>query len=292
MRKSRCWPIDRDFEPLPLPSCNVSDNVSANEIRASDTPGRLRALSRRVEDIIRSKLDFDEKEWVFELIDFAGEKVAKHRDIAPRADTLSRLRDGKVRRTKKGKKRVGEARILTHKYVNDGIKKVAEEEAKKLARQQALAEKKRIADERKAIRDALEKQWKADLKRYTEVVIPTWQAECTEIDTAWAATKQATGKKRSTGMKRPPYPPRPKRPLKPKGGGVTAGDLSMVVENEVEEEVEGEADGEGEGQVDEDVDEEDLVDSMRNLEIDHFAAVSAPTYCPAIRSYHSLLLPN
>ena len=61
------------------------------------------------------------------------------------------------------------------------------------------------------------------------------------------------------------YPPRPKRPLKPKvhwqepGGGI--GGLSVLEE--------------GEG-VDGDGDEEDLVDSMRALDIEHFAQVSAP----------------
>ena len=32
---------------------------------------------------------------VYELIDIAAEKVAKHRYIAPRADTLSKLQSGK-----------------------------------------------------------------------------------------------------------------------------------------------------------------------------------------------------
>ena len=96
---------------------------------------------------------------------------------------------------------IGEARVLTHQYVNDGIRRATEEEAKQLARQQTVAERKRIA-ERKAIRNAVEKQWRVDLKSYTGVVIPAWQAECAEINASWAATKQATGKKRSTGMKR------------------------------------------------------------------------------------------
>jgi len=40
--------------------------------------------------------------YVHELINFAAEKVTKHRDIAPRADTLKKLRSGKVRKEKKG----------------------------------------------------------------------------------------------------------------------------------------------------------------------------------------------
>ena len=143
-RKSRRWPIDRE---LILPPCNASD-TSTNNIPVLDTPSRLRALSQLVEGVIRSELNPEEKEWVFELIDFAGEKVA----------------NGKVRRTaKKGRKYVGEARVLAYKYVNDGINKAAEDEANKLERQWISAEKKRIAEEKKALREALEKQWKVDL---------------------------------------------------------------------------------------------------------------------------------
>jgi len=80
-----------------------------------------------------------------------------------------------------------------------------------------VEEKKRIAEERKAAKETLDKQWKIDLQRYQEVDIPAWQVECAEVDIAWAAAKQL-GQKCSG--KRPPYPPRPKRPLKPKGGGM------------------------------------------------------------------------
>ena len=56
------------------------------------------------------------------------------------------------------------------------------------------AEKKRTAEEKKASWEALEKQWKVNLQEYTEVVIPAWKAECAEIDMAWTAAKEATGK--------------------------------------------------------------------------------------------------
>jgi len=77
-----------------------------------------------------------------------------------------------VRKEKKSTKYVGEARVLTHKYVNDEIKKNATAAAEKLKRQQAAAARKRISEEKKTARAALDKQWKADLQRYQEVEIP------------------------------------------------------------------------------------------------------------------------
>jgi len=86
-----------------------------------------------------------------------------------------------------------------------------------------------------------------DLQRYQEVDIPAWQAECAEVDIAWAAAKQL-GQKRSG--KRPPYPPRPKRPLKPKGGEIGASDLSVLVEGTAEDEAGGGVGGGADGGVD------------------------------------------
>ena len=60
--------------------------------------------------MIRLELtDDDKRAMVHELINFAAEKVTKHRDIARRAGTLKKLRSGKVRKEKKGTRHVGVA---------------------------------------------------------------------------------------------------------------------------------------------------------------------------------------
>ena len=110
----------------------------------------MRHLSQQVEDMIRLELTDDSRAMVQELINFAAEKVTKHRDIAPRADTLKKLRSGKVRKEKKGTRHVGVARVLTDKHVNKKIRKLAEAQAESARRQRAVEEKKRIAEERKA----------------------------------------------------------------------------------------------------------------------------------------------
>lgn len=73
-------------------------------------------------------------------------------------------------------------------------------------------------------------------------------------------------------MKKPQYPSRPKRPLKPKAGVMGGGDILVAVWVGVEEVVDPKV-GRGVGSMN----EEDLVNSMRTLEIEHFAEVSTPT---------------
>ena len=166
---------------------------------------------------------------MYELIDYAGEKVTKYRDIAPRADTLKLLRSGKMRREKKRARHIGgEARVLTAKLVNEELQRIEEEEEERLYKQQLLEAKKHRAEERIVLRETLDKQWRIDLRYHNEVMVPRWRAECAEIDVAWAATKQLVGRRGSE--KKPSYPPPPKRPLKPKGTGPE--DFSIVVDDD------------------------------------------------------------
>jgi len=97
---------------------------------------------------------------VYELIDLSAETIARYRDIAPRAQTL---RDGKIRKEQKRSRHVGEARALTYQYVNGRVKKAPEAYAAKAVEKRVAAQKKRIAEEKKATRAALDKQWKVDL---------------------------------------------------------------------------------------------------------------------------------
>jgi len=60
--------------------------------------------------MIRLELtDDDNSAIVHELINFAAEKVTKHRDIARHADTLKKLQSGKVRKEEKGTRHAGVA---------------------------------------------------------------------------------------------------------------------------------------------------------------------------------------
>ena len=261
-RKSRCWAINRKFDdpdPAPIGPLNVLDNVSSS----LDTPSRMQVLTKRAEGIIRGMNPVD-REALLEVMDFAIQKVTKYRDIMPRAETLMKLRNGKVRREKRMKSRRvgGEARVLTYQHVNDGLQKLEKEEIERRERQLLAEARKRSAEEKKTLQETLIVQWKADIAVYDSVVLPGWRMECTAIDTEWAAAKQLKAKGR-----RPPYPPRPKRPLKPKDGR----DLGYPISGEVptvptnagiedhDEPSENESDSESES--------EELLDSLNSLRI-------------------------
>ena len=273
-RAACCWPINRNLSPPN--TTHINTGHALDSIHTLDTPAQICKLSHQVEDMMRLKLDTEDKGMVHELINLMMEKVTKHRDIVPQADTLKKLRSGKVRREKKRSRHVGEARVLTYKHVNEGLKKLAEQELQRL-------EKQRVVEEKKTAREILNQQWKVDLQQYNGVDLPSWHAACAEIDTAWAATKQLTG--RRSGRK-PPYPPRPKRPLKPKGH---IGDLSEVADGGADGVDRGADSGGVDGGVVDD-EEEDLVNSVRALEIAHFAEVSAYFSDRAILPYRTILL--
>ena len=98
----------------------------------------------------------------------------KYRDILPQAETLSKLRTGKVVRNDKMKSRYisGQARVLSSKHVNEGLKRLREAEEERIKRQRNAEQRKRMADERKEAKSTLETQWKVDMQYHNEVLIP------------------------------------------------------------------------------------------------------------------------
>ena len=122
--------------------------------------------------------------------------------LPPHANTLKKLRTGKVRNGKKGQVML----VLTYKHVNEELKKLAEAEAERARRQRAVErKKKRIPEERKATREALDKQWRASLRRYQGVDIPAWQAERADVDKTWAAAKAAARDPSTPGRSLPTF---------------------------------------------------------------------------------------
>jgi len=86
---------------------------------------------------------------ILQLVKYTIEKITKYRELAPQADDPNMLRTGKMCKTKKRSRYVGQGGVLDHKYANDGIKRFADAEEKKLEQQQALEEKGRLAEETK-----------------------------------------------------------------------------------------------------------------------------------------------
>ena len=77
---------------------------------------------------------------------------------------------------------------MTYKHVNEGLKKLTEQELEGLEKQRVPGEKKRLA-EKKTVSEILDWQLRVEPQRYNEAGLPPWQAAWNEIDTAWAATK-------------------------------------------------------------------------------------------------------
>ena len=189
-----------------------------------------------------------------------------YRDIAPRATTLSKLRNGKTRHNKnagRGSRQVGgSARVLSRKVLNEGLKKLELAEALKVAREKAAAERKLAAEERKQAKQVREQQWRFDLDAYADQVT-AWREQVASLEAEWKEHRDQARMDHNRPPKKPELPIRPKRPLKPKGGPI--GDLTALEEADVEGD-------DTEADIPEILrDNAELIEDMRNLELDGFA---------------------
>ena len=136
----------------------------------------MQALTQRAEGIIQG-MHTEDRETLIAVIDFAIQQVTKYQDIMPRAETLMKLRNGKVHREKRMKSRRvgGEARVLTYQHVNDGLQKLEKEEIERRERQLLAEARNRSAEEKKTLQETLTLQWKADIAVYDSVVFLGWR---------------------------------------------------------------------------------------------------------------------
>ena len=130
-KSSHCWPIDLDLarDPallVPKLESEVQKQTSA------DTPLLIRKLASDAEQAIFGKgkgkgMANDvpvARELFHSVIDTAVAKLTHYRDIAPRATTINKLRNGNVCKKKVGSRLVGTARVLTRTELNAGLKKL------------------------------------------------------------------------------------------------------------------------------------------------------------------------
>ena len=163
------------------------------------------------------------------LVDLAIEKVAAYRDIAPRATTLNKLRNGKTRKNRVPSRQVGIGRVLSRQALNEGLKKLEIAEADRVACEQAALERKLAAKERKNAKQAMERQHKMDLDQYNDQV-NAWREEVAILDAVWREERNAARLAHERPPKKPTPPIRPKRPVKPKG--VVGNELTIIQEVE------------------------------------------------------------
>ena len=266
---SGCWPIDLDRarEAPESAESETETNIHAHDDPLLDTPLRIRKLARGTQKIIMNDdLDKGAKVAVFQsLIDVATDKIATYRDIAPRALTLTKLRNGKTR-TKRGPSRqVGTGRVLSRKVLNEGLKKLELAEAARVVREKAALERRLASEEKKNAKQALERQWKLDMDAYTKQ-LDAWREESAVLEATWREQRDQARIAHQRPLKKPIMPIRPKRPIKPK-----CGDLTII--QEAEEVEEGEPNQAGEPVDDnqlEDNENEELNEYIQDFNLERF----------------------
>ena len=269
---SGCWPIDIErarkslTESLKL---SGSESAASETDRTLNTPIRVRKLARETQQLkLDNAIDNGAKIAQFQsLVDLVTTKLAAYRDIAPRAETLNKLRNGKTRKNRGPSRQVGTGRVLSRKLLNEGLKRLEIAEAARAAREKAAFERKLAAEERKNAKQALDRQYKLDLDAYADQ-IDAWKNEVAALDAAWREQRDEARLAHRRPPKKPTPPTRPKRPSK-KG----LNDLTIISEltiiQEAGESMTAEVDAVAH-QDEENNESEELSEFMSDLELDRF----------------------
>lgn len=132
-KNSCCLSIDRSITPAPALASAPAPSSVFDSVLDSVQSMRLAGLARRVREFIHT-ISEDKKDEICGLLDFVMEKVLKYGDILPQAETLSKLRTGKVVRKETMRSRCtnGQARVLSSKHVNEGLKRLKEAEEERV----------------------------------------------------------------------------------------------------------------------------------------------------------------
>ena len=269
---SGCWPIDIERARKSLTESvklSGSESAASETDRALNTPIRVRKLARETQQLmLDNAIDNGAKIAQFQsLVDLVTTKLAAYRDIAPRAETLNKLRNGKTRKNRGPSRQVGTGRVLSRKLLNEGLKRLEIAEAARAVREKAAFERKLAAEERKNAKQALDKQYKLDLDAYADQ-IDAWKNEVAALDAAWREQRDEARLAHRRPPKKPTPPTRPKRPSK-KG----LNDLTIISEltiiQEAGESMTAEVDAVAH-QDEENNESEELSEFMRDLELDRF----------------------
>ena len=262
---SGCWPIDIERARKSLTE-SVKSSESAETDRALNTPIRVRKLARETQQLmLDNAVDNGAKIAQFQsLVDLVTTKLAAYRDIAPRAETLNKLRNGKTRKNRGPSRQVGTGRVLSRKLLNEGLKKLEIAEAARAAREKAALERKLAAEERKNAKQALDKQYKLDLDAYVDQ-IDAWKKEVAALDAAWKEQRDEARLAHRRPPKKPTPPSRPKRPSK-KG----ANELTIISELTIIQEAGESMTADVDAVAHQDEVNEELSEFMRDLELDRF----------------------
>ena len=243
-----------------------SETTTLN-IRALDTPIRLRAMANNMERAI-PELTAISRGLLHEFVDAVTQSVAEYRDINPRAITISRLRNGKIHRNG-SKKQLGIARVITRQMVDAGLKEIARKETEAAAAEEAKLVRKQQATARKTAQEQAIQQKKA-AREAQAVLEAQWNADYAAAEAVWRIERDQARAEHRKPPKKPVKPPKPRAvysvvSVEGVEGGEDIGAVEGVNNAEIAEVAE----------VAEDEDAEELADMVRELEIIDFRNVSA-----------------
>ena len=273
---AKCWPVDINLARGNLIasttttttttttaqiSGNVLGDVSVNDANCTlDTPRRLRQLARKFKEQIPLDCDVrkDLLDSFYNFVDIASEKVCEYRDIAPRAHTLNALRNGKtwLKVAGRGRHIPGAARVMTEKEIRSGLEQLFRAEEKNAEKEHLTEERKKAAELKRIVKNAVETQWKLEKLEY-EMAKDRWELECSIIEHDWDLAKEAAKAAREKAPKKPQMPPTQKMPWKK--------DFITTIDKLIDDDAY-ESDDSGNEM-------EAMMESMRELEIEQFASI-------------------
>ena len=149
------------------------------------------------------------RELFHSVIDTVVAKLTHYRDILPRATTLTKLRNGKVCKTRAGSRQIGSARVFTRAELNAGLKKLKIADKMKREPEQAVADRKKALEGRRLQKQALEVQWRFDFDAYT-IKEGAWCVEYAAIIAEWKEERDQARIAHKHTPKKPALPAKPK----------------------------------------------------------------------------------
>ncbi|KAF8424391.1 hypothetical protein EV426DRAFT_642354 [Tirmania nivea] len=232
-------------------------------IRALDTPIRLRAMASNIEAAI-PELTASSRLLLHAFVDTATQVVAEYRDINPRAITLNKLWNGKVRRNRTGKKHLGMARVMDRKTVDAGLKGIAQKKIEAAAAEKAKLGRKEEAAAKKIIKEQVIQQKKAT-REAQAVLEAQWNAEYAAAEASWRLERdQARAEHRKP-------PTKPVKPPRPRTVGIGSADSAERGAEDLEQAGNAIIEVAQDMEAIDNHDAEELADMVRELEISEFS---------------------
>ncbi|KAF8430313.1 hypothetical protein EV426DRAFT_660729, partial [Tirmania nivea] len=272
-RASGYWPIDilaaHGGLPLPLPPSETSTIMIAQSktttlnIRALDTPIRLRTMASNIEVVI-PELTISSKLLLHIFVDAVTQVVAEYRDINPHAITLNKLRNGKVHK-RTGKRHLGMARVMDRKTVDVELKEIAQKKVEAAAAEKAKLARKKEATAKKIIKEQAIQQKKAICEAQA-VLEAQWNAEYTAAEASWRLERDQAHTEY--------YQKPPRKPVKlprPKAVGMGSADSAEEGAEDLEQASNAIIEAVQDIEAIDDQDTEELADRVRELEITEFS---------------------